>query len=457
MKTIIFSLFALALGHSAFADLREDFATMNKQNKGPFGLNMLQGTKGKIPVTDGTPAGTFLFQAAYRTGAAETMARNYGIYTGNLFTTNYYQLMGEFVYGDANGDHELDHASLYAKSAEAMPTAVKMVQSWVLEKQYMEIFHDAKITRSFKLRGIGGSEFELEYSNYFFNFYLSSINNDFQYLPAFLLAKKSPIVDSASLQKARDLCTRTYDHFSQALGTRDPMVAAIYKIRNAVHNQLSKDVIRLIDNFDRDFPRYRKDGNTYLFEVRKIIADYYSVGADKILAQAAKLDLVDVESTAQVVVKNGADAENLLELSKAIANLRKNISDSNQIPNNKRAQALSLIANTCQFLNRELSEIKRPGAAVIEAIVNVVYAEGFLIEDNWKFFAEDARTSTSPATLLTDVIEVASGGDGSTLSEAFAPAYQQWVSIDPKMQYFMDNTIKSSSLATAATVAEKVQ
>jgi hypothetical protein len=89
--------------------------------------------------------------------------------------------------------------------------------------------------------------------------------------------------------------------------------------------------------------------------------------------------------------------------------------------------------------------------------VNVVYAEGFLIEDNWKFFAEDARTSGSPATLLTDVIEVASGGEGSTLYEAFAPAYQQWVSVEPKMQYFMDNTIKSSSLATAAAVAEKVK
>lgn len=457
MKKIILSVLALTASLTANAGLPEDFAAMNKQSKGPFGLNMLQGTKSRSVVTDGGPAGTFLFQAAYRTGVAETMVRDYGVYTGNLFTTNYYQLMGEFVYGDANGNHDLNHAGLYAKASEAMPTAVKMVQNWVLEKQYMETFHEAKLTKSFKLRGIGGSEFEQVYSNHFFNFYLSAINGDFQYLPAFLLAKKSPIVDSASLQKARDLCTRTYDYFSQNLGTKDSMVVAIYKIRNAVHNQLSKDVIRLIDNFDREFPQYRAEGNTYLFEVRKIIADYYSFGADKIVAQAAKIDAIDIEAAAGRIKQEGANSANLLDLSKAAAEWRTNISNPAFIADGKRAQALALIANVTQYLNRELSETKKPNAQIVEATINVIYAEGFLIEDNWKFFAEDARASATPATLLVDVIEVASGGEGSTLYEAFAPAYQQWVSIDAKMQYFMDNTIKSSALATAAAVAEKVK
>lgn len=457
MKKIILSLLALTVSLTAQAGLPEDFAAMNQQSKGPFGLNMLQGTKSRTVVTDGGPAGTFLFQAAYRTGVAETMVHDYGFYTGNLFATNYYQLMGEFVYGDANSNHDLNHAGLYSKANEAMPTAVKMVQNWVLEKQYMESFHEAKITKSFKLRGIGGSEFEQVYANHFFNFYLSAINGDFQYLPAFLLAKKSPIVDSASLQKARDLCTNTYDYFSQNFGAKTPMVAAIYKIRNAVHNQLSKDVIRLIDNFDREFPKYRADGHTYLFEVRKILVDYYSFGADKLVAQAAKIGLGDVQSAAQKIVKEGATTQNLLGLSKAAAGWRAAISNPSKLENGKRAQALALIANVCQYLNRELSELKKPDAAAVEATVNVIYSEGFLIEDNWKFFAEDARTSTTPATLLVDVIEVASGGDGSTLYEAFAPAYQQWVSIEPKMQYFMDNTIKSSSLATAAAVAEKVK
>jgi hypothetical protein len=456
MKAFI-TLFSLTLSVAAHAGLPEDFAAMNQQNKGPFGKNMLQGKNGRTVVTNGSPAGGVLFQAAYRVGAAETLVRDYDFYTGNLFTTNYYQLMGEFVFGDANSNHPLDHAGLFAQASVAMPTAVKMVQHWLLEKQYMEIFHDAKLTKSFKLRGIGGSEFEQEYANYFFNFYLSGINGEFQYLPAFLLAKKSPIVESASLQKARDLCTQTYDYWSKSLGTKAAMTLAIYKIRNAVHNQLSKDVIRLIDKFDRDFPQYRRAGHTYLFEVRKILVSYYSFGADKLVAQAAKLGFGDVKVAADRIVKQGVTSANLLELSKVAADWRTNISDPAWLEDGKRARALALVADICQFLNRELAGLKNPDAAAVEAAVNVVYAEGFLIQDNWSFFAEEARASSDLGTLLTDVIEVASAGEGSTLYEAFSPAYEQWLSIDPKMEYFMDNTIKSSSLATAAAVAETLK
>ena len=84
MKKILLSLLVLCLSAPAFAGLPEDFQAMNAQSKGPFGKNMLQGTKGRTEVTAGSPAGSLLFQAAYRVGAAEKMVRDYGFYTGNL-------------------------------------------------------------------------------------------------------------------------------------------------------------------------------------------------------------------------------------------------------------------------------------------------------------------------------------------------------------------------------------
>jgi hypothetical protein len=418
---------------------------------------MLQGSSSRGAVNDGHWPSQVLFQAAYRNETAEKLAADYGFYTGNLFTTNYYELMGEYAFGDAHSNHPLDHDALIGKGAEAIDKANLIVQNWVLEKHYAEHFPGSRLSRAFKLRGISGSEFETTFAQYFFNFYLSSMTNEFQYLPAFLLVNKSPIVESSSLEKARDLIGATYDYFSATLGKNDPMVSALYKLRNAIHNQLSKDVIRQIDAFDRDFPSYRRGGNTSLAEIRGILVAYYSFGPEKIAKQAARLGFGDIKAAAEKVAKEGVNEGNLLELSKVAADWRTNIGNPSWVENGKRGLALALISTTTQFLNKELTGLRKPGAAAAEAAINTVYAEGFLIKDNWEFFASEARGNGGLASLLADVIEVASGGQDSTLSQAFSKAYPLWLSVEPQMQYFMDNTIKSSSLATAAAVAEKVK
>jgi hypothetical protein len=456
MKVLI-TLLALTFSLTAKAGLKEDFAALNHISKGPFGLNMLQGSSSRGAVNDGHWPSKVLFQAAYRNETAEKLVANYGLYTGNLFATNYYELMGEYVYGDAHSNHPLDHDALIGKGAEAIGKANLIVQNWVLEKHYAEHFLDSRLSRAFKLRGISGSEFETTFAQYFFNFYLSSMTNEFQYLPAFLLVTKSPIVESSSLQRARDLISNTYDFYSTARGTSDPMVAAIYKLRNAIHNQLSKDVIRQIDAFEKSYPSLRRDGDNSISEIRSILVAYYSFGPDKIAKQAAKLGFGDIKAAAEKLAKQGANEAGLLELSKVAADWRTNIANPSWVENGKRGLALALVSTITQYLNKELMDLRHPGPQAVEAAINTVYAEGFLIKDNWDFFAAEARGNGSLASLLADVIEVASGGQDSTLAQAFSKAYPLWLSAEPKMQYFMDNTIKSSSLATAAAVAEKVK
>lgn len=454
MKTLIFTLLLNALALTAHGGLKESFSEVSRQKKGPFGLNYLQGSSERIVVTDGRTPKDFMFQAAFRNEAARLMAEQDGVFLGNLFTTNYYELMGEFVYGDAYGSHPLDHSALAAQSPRAIAKAALMVQHWVLEKHYVEQFPSSMLARSFKIRGIGGSEFEQVYAKHFFNFYLGAIDGDFQYLPAFLLVNESPIKSSKSLARARDLIAESYDYFLGIYGVNDSRVKALYKLRNSIHNQLSPNVINEIDAYLRDFPFYLADGHTSLPEIRKILVEYYSFGPNKLVAQADELNLAAIKLAAEGINSSGPTAGGLLALSRAGAEARTRIGDTSFVSFGNRADALALLADTSRYLNKELSRLSSvKGPQVAETAINAIYIEGFLIKDNWDYFRGESASADS-AKLLADVIEVAGG---ATLEEAFSPSYKQWLSIEPKMNYFLDNTIKSSALNTAAALIEKLR
>lgn len=456
MKNKLLNLITLSMvfSLSAQADLKSDFKAGAQGEKGPFGLNYIQGVDARTTVLSGAFPNKVLFQAAYRSDEAKALADTQGIFLGNLFTTNYYELMGEFVFGDARSNHELNHSGLLAQASLAMPKATVMVQNWVLEKHYISQFHDSRLARGFKLRGISGSEFELEYANYFFNFYLSSMNGDFQYLPAFLLAGVSPINNSSSLEKARTIIANIYDTFNLRFGTNDPRVKPLYRLRNAIHNQLSPAVIDQINAYLKDFPYYLEEGNDQLLVVRDILISYYSFNSSKLAKQAEALEIANIKNCADKITSEGPTAENLLALSRAAAEWRSDIG-TEKAPYNKKAQILALLSNVTNLLNKEITnkkEIRSP--LITEAIINAIYIEGFLIKDNWDYFKTEANTSSDPAALLADVIDI--GGE-ATLTEAFAPVLNKWISIEPKMQYFLDNTIKSSALNTAAQTIEKLR
>ncbi|MCO5142938.1 MAG: hypothetical protein M9962_07605 [Oligoflexia bacterium] len=444
---------SIFLTFSTFASMTSDFSSVMEQRKGPFDLNVLQGEFERIVVTEGRSPKNLQFQAAFRNPRAQNFALDHGVYLGNLFTTNYYELMGEFVYNNTYGSHAVDHQALLSLASQAMPKASLMVRNWVLEKSYLTYFPTSKLARVFALRGISGAEFELEYANYFFNFYLNSLENTYQYLPAFLLAVNSPIIDSASLAKARNLISESYDSLLLSYGKTHPMIVDLYKIRNTIHNQLSIRVISEIDRFLSKYSEYRYSGDQNLYEIRKILVSYYNFSASGIRKQAKAIGLNNIQAAAEKIEKSGVNESSLLVLAQEAANLRTNISNASYIAFHNKAKAIALLADVSRYINKEVLNLSRGNAKTItEILLHTIYVEGFLIKDNWEYYVEEIRNGSSSKENLSEVIDLAI----STLEESFQPTLGSWIKIEPKMQYFLDNTIKSSAVNSAAYVLENM-
>lgn len=451
---VLFAVFCLSL--SAQASLVETFESLADQRKGPFTLNYLQGPRDRVVVNRGYPS-RLQFQAAFRNDIGRALAENYDFYVANLFTTNYYELMGEFVYGEAYGSHELDHQGLIQQGTASVPKASSMVRHWVLEKYYVHYFPRSPLARAFTIRGISGSEFELEYANYFFNYYLSVYEDEFQYLPAFLLIQNSPVTESSSLERARSMVSDAYDYFAERWGSRDERVRRMYEIRNAIHNQLSPQVIGMIDRYVEDYPFYREEGHTYLFRIREMLVEYYSFDAGKLAETAQELGLTDLAEMARQVGEPAANLEALLRLSQELAQLRTWISDESRIAYENKTEALVLLSQASQYLNKELTSLESVESALpLQIALNAIYIEGFLIYDNWLFFQQDLAGAGSPASAVSkmeDIIYIAS----ETFTQAFQPALGQWIEVEPEMNKFLDNKIKSSALNSASVLVQKVR
>ncbi len=470
--------FSLTAGAQAFAaDLPSDFAEAMKQSKGPFGKNVLQGATERVPVTVGRVPAEFQFQAAYRTEAARALITNYQFYTGNLFTTNYYELQGEFVYGNPDGNHPLDHAALAANAAAALPKANRIVLHWALEKYSIGRLPNAKLSRSFRIRGISSFESELEYARHFFNFYLGAMDPDFGYLPAYLLATGSPISDSASLGRARILVATAYDEVALVVGANDPMVRELYRLRNAIHNQLTPGIVAEIDAFLRKYPHYRnvpappptplETPNRVLLttaseavpdrddldQVRAILADYFSFSATKVARQAAAAGRADIRRAAETLARGGATPANLLALSAVGATHRRSLNHPSVVPVDQRAATISVLVNVANLVKRELATSRAPfSRELAEAALNIVYLEGLIIQDNWVYFRRELDQGADARKVLADLVDVASDG---LLNETFAFTLDEWASIEPKMRQFTDHVLKSSALDAVAKLIKQ--
>ncbi len=444
------------VGAHAFAnpDLVKTFKSLETKSKGPFGLNMLQGSRSKIGVLNGSPSGSFQFQAAYRNEIAQKLADTHKFYVGNLFTTNYYELMGEYVYGNRDSSHDLNHQGMANIASQIMPKAEIIVQHWVLEKHYVHANQNSPLARGFRVRGISGSEFEVEYARYFLNFFLTGVQTDQQYLTASLLAKGSPVAASNSLERARNLIAQQYDQSVLSRGEKDPLTRRLYALRNAIHNQLSQSVIGQIDAFVRDYPQYRNDST--ITEIRSILVAYYAVSAKRVAEAAQKIGAANIVAVANQL-QAGGNMAGFVQLSQLVADLRTQLTTPGAIAWEKKTDTLLVLNAASQYLNKELNVLKSvSGKEAFQVVVNLIYSEGFLIKDNWEYFAGEIANSADASAAgaqMPDIIGIAS----DTLTQAFSPALDQWLIVEPKMQYFIDNTIKSSSLNTASLLTEKIK
>lgn len=453
------SLLILAISSTALsADLKSYFTKVNQSRKGAFGLNMLQSAAGRVEVTQGEPPGALQFQAAFRNESAQALADQYSFYVGNLFTTNYYTLMGEYVYGNSLSSHQLDHNQLNAIGSKAFPKARLITQHWLLEKYYVSIFSNTALAGGFKLRGISGSEFELEYASYFFNFYFSNTMDETDFLAGYLLAKGSPLSDSSSLDRARNQIAAAYDNLKENLDSGDPRLRQLYQIRNIIHNQLSKAVIGQIQDYLRRNPDIN-DFDPRIAEVARILSDYYSLSIQKVVESARKSKIQNLISASESLQKNGAKPATFLAMTQALAQIRTNLVDNKQVANNQKTLVLTAMLTAAQYTNKELLNMPASNLKTKEiqlALIDLIYSEGFLLKDNYDYFQSEIKSAgdiTSSLNLVADALAIAN----DTLGVSFQSSLNQWLSVEPKMQSFVDNTLKSSSLNTASVIYSKIK
>ena len=457
---------ASGLEEEQLAEARALFQTINHSRKGPFGLNILQGKFNRTTVRSGVmPTGDLVFQAALRNEEATRLADRYGLYTGNLFSPNLFELFGDFVFMDRTANHDMPMDRLYAVGDKVFPRAKKMVLNWVVEKHYVEEFPEANLSQGFLYRGIAGSEFEERYAREFMSFYLSFMRDEMDYLPLYLLARKSPLVESAELEKARKKIADSYDYlkayYSDSEGRVKPQyrarIDALSRIRNRIHNQLTPDVIPMLDDYlNRIHPTYGRDfgpsKKVFLFTVRSMLGRYFEISWKKIAREAAKIpgqqEMLDIIARLE---SNPADAALMLAFSEKLSSLREHLG-ALKLDRRDRVQIIPVIkmgSNAIGVWSRSQHRIQ--SAAMVQSLVNVVHAEGLLTHEQKNSMLsairhtaglEDALAALEEQDLLGTVID--------NLGSVFSDTLALWESVQPdkaarqKIDYFNDNTIKSS-------------
>jgi hypothetical protein len=451
-------------------EARALFDQINQSNKGAFGLNVLQGKHNRTTVRSGRmPEGELVFQAALRNEPATELADKYGLYTGNLFSPNLYELFNDFVYKDPSANHDMPMEKLYAVGDVAFPEARQMVLNWVVEKHYIDQFPETQLTRGFYYRGIAGSEFEEKYAREFMSFYLNFMQDEMDYLPLYLLAQKSPLLASAELEEVRQKIAVSYDYlksyYSDDQGRIKPAhrekIDTLYKIRNRIHNQLTPDVIPMLDDYLSEIhPTYNRDfgasREVFLLTVRSKLKKYFEISWKKIGREAARIpgqeEMLDIIRR----LESTPDAPALmLAFSEKLAALRENL-DMLKLDKREKVQIFPVVkmgSNAIGVWSK--SKHKMQPVAMIQSLLNVMYAEGLLTlaqrDSMLKATGEaggfgGALAALDEQDLLGSVI--------GNVNTVFADTLALWEAVQPdkkskqKIEYFGDNTIKTSEGAS---------
>jgi hypothetical protein len=466
MKMSFAVILASLVSISALADeasLIANFKKANSTYKGAFGKNYLQGKSGRSPVGEASESGCYrlgaggsgLFQAAYRNLIGQALVDQDQFYLANLYTTNYYELMGEYVFGDRCGNHPIDNEGLLRKANEALPKFILMTQHTVLERYYSELFPNTRIGSARAIRGVSDSKDETVFARYYFNFGLTAMNQDIQFLPLYLLSKKSPLNDNSVLQRARDSIATLYTESNggnEGYAGGDGYLGELYRLRNTIHNTLSKDTIQEIGKFKKRWG----DPTGRLTTIQANLYEYFATGAKNVYNAAKRINAIDVMAAARPMIKTSTP-HGLLELSNALVAVKNSISDETIFPTESKVDVMILLSVGAQYIAKEINVMKRiDSKETLIALLNAVYIEGFLFRNNLAYFQNQINSAADVATaasVLPKVVAIAS----KTIEKGLSPALEQWKTVEPKMENFLDNVIKSSTLSAAAAVDAKIK
>jgi|GEM_PF-5352241 len=456
-------------GTASALEVEDHFKGMQGDYKEPFSLNMIQGRNRRLVYRDNTgygfSEGRDEFLSAFRSKKARALLQEHGIYTGNLFATNYYELRAEFLKGDAdatNLDYKVDNLEALVRVSKSDPRvfqrAQQMVQNWNLEKLYMLKNPSSQAAKSFQLRGVGGAENEQKFGRRFVNFYIESSVSNADLMPIIRLADSTALVESTSFTKIRNKATSLYETYAPG-GAKSNLVSQsnlkrLKGIRDSIHNQLTPDIIDVIDTYMGETKS--SAGHTELESIKSSIESYFAKGVVDIKHIAKKGDL-EVIGLDAIDTKN-ADLQDLLQYSaELVENRRRMLTDGVALEN--KYLVLAYTSTAANFLTRKLSRYIDKNAIngsnigyVTLVSTQILYIQG-LIEHPVVMPPADIPADFDDYELLVDDIltEVV-----AVIQKAYSPYMAKWEKVDKRLSGIMDDTVRASSITLLEEIMDKM-
>ncbi len=465
MFKYLITLFLLVVSHAASADGVKSYFDNFSNSKGAFGPNMMQGRSRRVTYRHwAANGGGFIFQAAFRSDVARGLVEEHGVYTGNLFSTNYYELKAEFLLGDANADNlaesdNLEKLSLVSKENPAVYLRAKqMVQNWNLEKLYILRNPSSRLAHGFTARGIGGAEFELEYGQLFVSYYIDASKTNVDLLPLVKLVDSSSLVSSNNFTRIRDRATSLYVTYGpegakSGYVNRDQL-RALKDIRDSIHNQLTPEVLNMIDAY---MGRTKSSkGHAELNEIKALITSYFARGVADI-NHIAKKGKITVVGLAAINVKT-PKVDDLLAYANELVENRQRMLSSEVALSEKYIQ-LAYTSTAASFLfdktRAYISQNRINGENIKEltgVLYRALYLQGFINEDR---FAQGDNASADfdeyeemYDDLLTEII--------TNVKTAYAPYTDKWIEVDSHMGDITDYSIRASAVGLFNHILDKM-
>lgn len=442
----------LLISSTTYADtIPEYFSSLNQITKGAFGSNMMQGWSRRRTYKDweatGRP-GTY-FQSAFRNDTAYDLLDEHGMYTGNLFTTNYYELRAEFLLGDRNADdlsREQGLESLIAAS-QGNPLiyarATQMVQNWNLEKLYVLKNPSSKIANGFQLRGVGGAEFEQKYGQEFVNYYVHETGNNLELLALIKLADSSALFSSSNFGRIRNKATSLYVNYPNR---------EIKKIRDSIHNQLTPDVIVKIDRYLES----HSSGRSALLEIRGLITTYFAQGVSDINHIAKKANIPNGGLSA--INTRDPELSDLQAYADNLVSLRNKML-TDEVSLNEKYIYLGYTSVASTFLFEKTKAYVLENAInstnireVTEILLNLLYLKG-LVGAEMIGLASTVPTDFDGYEEFFD--ELLSELIGN-VKNAYGVYISKWGEVEPHIDGIVDDSLRASSISLFDQILDKM-
>jgi hypothetical protein len=464
-KLILSAALFFACGTASALEIDKHFDKMSGKYKQPFGPNMMQQSNRRISYNRWADVGgSFIFQAAFRSDMAKDLLAEHGMYTGNLFATNYYELRAEFLKGDANADNlsstdDLSALLLVSKTEPLVfERAKQMVQNWNLEKLYILKNPSSRFARSFQARGVGGAEFEQEYGREFTNFYIESSASNIDLMPIISLVSSSALVDSSSFTKIRNMATSLYETYRPG-GSKGHLVSEsnlrrIKGIRDSIHNQLTPDIVRVIDEYMSE--TRSSAGHSELESIKRSIESYFAQGVSDI-KHIAKQGGLEVNGLDAIDTRNPELADLMTYGAELVANRQMMLSD--QVILENKYLVLSYTSVAASFLARKVSryidknDINASNIGEVTLVATqILYIQGLINNpvvaapaevpadyDDYELLVDD---------MLTEVVVA--------IQAAYNPYMDKWKQVDSRLSGIMDDTVRASSITLLEEIMDKM-